>query len=118
MKDRTGKINMLTRRRWIAASTGSLMLSALGGARGEESSAPDGTSDEVLIALPGKKPLIKRTFRPPNFETPLADLRRTFTANDAFFVRDHLAVIPEIDARTWRVRSDRLSWWPACSRPV
>src|ERR1700722_17438182 len=104
MNDRTGEIDMLTRRRCIAASTGSLMLSALGGARGAESSALDGTSDEVLIALPGKKPLIKRTFRPPNFETPLADLSRAFTANDAFFVRYHLAVIPEIDARTWRLR--------------
>jgi DMSO/TMAO reductase YedYZ molybdopterin-dependent catalytic subunit len=104
MNDGTGKINMLTRRRWIAASTGTLMLGALGAARGQESSAPDGASDELLIALPGKKPLIKRTFRPPNFETPLADLRRTFTANDAFFVRYHLSAIPEIDARTWRLK--------------
>jgi sulfite dehydrogenase len=81
---------MLTRREWIA-STGSLMLSALGPARG---AAPEGASTEALIALPGKKRLIKRTFRPPNYETPLADLRRTFTANDTFFVRYHLAAIP------------------------
>ena len=56
-----------------------------------------------LIALPGKKPLIKRTFRPPNFETPLADLQRPFTANDAFFVRYHHALIPEVDPREWRL---------------
>jgi DMSO/TMAO reductase YedYZ molybdopterin-dependent catalytic subunit len=95
---------MLTRREWIAASTGTMMLSALGGARSEDASEPRGTSEDILIALPGKKPLIKRSFRPPNFETPLADLRRPFTANEAFFVRYHLAAIPEIDAGTWRLR--------------
>jgi len=95
---------MLTRREWIAASTGSLMWSALGGARAAASAVPDGADAETLIALPGKKPLIKRTFRPPNFETPLADLRGAFTANDAFFVRYHLAVIPQVDVRTWRLR--------------
>jgi sulfite dehydrogenase len=91
---------MLTRRDWIT-SGGCLMLSTLGRARiarAEEAGA------EALIALPGKKPLIKRSFRPPNYETPLADLRTPFTANDAFFVRYHLANIPQIDARTWRLR--------------
>jgi DMSO/TMAO reductase YedYZ molybdopterin-dependent catalytic subunit len=62
------------------------------------------TATPGLAALSGKKPLIRRTFRPPNFETPLADLRSEFTANDAFFVRYHLANIPEVDARTWRLR--------------
>ena len=61
-------------------------------------------SESPLVALPGKKPLIRRTFRPPNFETPLADLRSAFTPNDAFFVRYHLASIPEVDARAWRLR--------------
>ena len=56
-----------------------------------------------LSALPGKKPLIRRTFRPPNFETPLADLRERFTRNDAFFVRYHLPVIPEIEPGAWRL---------------
>jgi len=33
---------------------------------------PEGTlSSAVLEALPGKKPLIKRSFRPPNYETPV-----------------------------------------------
>src|SRR5260370_40963332 len=35
-----------------------------------------------LIALPGTRPLIKRTFRPPNFETPQVNLREAFTANN------------------------------------
>jgi DMSO/TMAO reductase YedYZ molybdopterin-dependent catalytic subunit len=105
---------MLTRRDWIAASSGALLLSALGGARSENSAGTAGDSADVLIALPGKKPLIKRTFRPPNFETPLSDLRRPFTANDAFFVRYHLAVIPEIEPRTWRLRVGG----PSTSRPL
>jgi DMSO/TMAO reductase YedYZ molybdopterin-dependent catalytic subunit len=92
---------MLTRREWLAGSAGALMLNAL---RGAETPGPVGAPPDVLIALPGKKPLIKRSFRPPNFETPLADLRGAYTANDAFFVRYHLAAIPQIDARTWRLR--------------
>jgi DMSO/TMAO reductase YedYZ molybdopterin-dependent catalytic subunit len=80
------------------------MLGALPMVRGNDAVEPRGAADNILVALPGKKPLIKRTFRPPNFETPLVDLRRPFTANDAFYVRYHLAVIPEIDTRTWRLR--------------
>lgn len=72
-------------------------------------SAFGGLPAESLIALPGKQPLIKRTFRPPNYETPLADLRVPYTRNDTFFVRYHLANIPEIDARTWRLRIDGAS---------
>ena len=63
-----------------------------------------GTRDEaVLEALPGKKPLIKLTYRPPNYETPLEYFRTPLTTNDAFFVRYHLAGIPEVDAATWRL---------------
>jgi len=95
---------MLTRREWLTGSAGTLLCGALSGARGAESPSPSSEPEELLIALTGKKPLIKRSFRPPNFETPLADLRRAFTANDAFFVRYHLAVIPEIEVRSWRLR--------------
>jgi len=62
-----------------------------------------GAGGEVLEALPGKRALIRRAFRPPNFETPLAGLVPEFTPNDLFFVRYHLAGIPEVDARTWRL---------------
>jgi DMSO/TMAO reductase YedYZ molybdopterin-dependent catalytic subunit len=61
-------------------------------------------ADEGLVALAGKRPLIRRTFRPPNFETPLAGLRNAFTRNEDFFVRYHLANIPEVDPRAWRLR--------------
>jgi len=89
---------MITRRDLIQGSIG-LALCPAAGAAAQGVSTP-----EPLIALPGKKPLIKRSFRPPNFETPLVDLRAAFTANDAFFVRYHLAGIPQIDARAWRLR--------------
>ena len=58
---------------------------------------------EELFALPGKQPLIKRSFRPPNFETPVGQFTDVLTPNDRFFVRWHLASIPEIDPRTWRL---------------
>ena len=52
---------------------------------------------------PGKRPLIKRTYRPPNFETPLEVFEQIFTPNDAFFVRYHLARIPEVAAAQWKL---------------
>jgi DMSO/TMAO reductase YedYZ molybdopterin-dependent catalytic subunit len=92
---------MVTRRRVVAGSIGGLLLSSL---NAPLAFAAAEAVDEPLVQLPGKRPLIKRTFRPPNYETPLADLRPQFTANDTFFVRYHLASIPEIDPRTWRLR--------------
>jgi len=84
---------------WLA---GGVPVPARAGDLTEGATGRGGT--EALIALPGKKPLIKRSFRPPNYETPLADLARAFTANEAFFVRYHLAVIPEVDVGAWRLR--------------
>ena len=68
---------------------------------------PEGVYDTAILdALPGKKPLIKLTYRPPNYETPLSHFTSEFTPNDAFFVRYHLAGIPEeIDAAQSRPRS-------------
>jgi hypothetical protein len=51
-----------------------------------------------------KKPLIKLSYRPPDYETPVSYFETAITPNDASFVRYHLAVIPEIDAREWRLR--------------
>ena len=65
---------------------------------------PEGArSNAVLEALPGKKPLIKLSYRPPNYETPLEYFRTAITPNDAFFVRYHLSNIPEVDVRTWKI---------------
>jgi DMSO/TMAO reductase YedYZ molybdopterin-dependent catalytic subunit len=57
----------------------------------------------TLEALPGKKPLIKLSYRPPNYETPIEYLRTAITPNDEFFVRYHLSDIPEVDAKTWKL---------------
>jgi DMSO/TMAO reductase YedYZ molybdopterin-dependent catalytic subunit len=58
----------------------------------------------TLELLPDKKPLIKRSFRAPNYETPIEYFNDVFTPNDAFFVRWHLNVIPEdITAENWRL---------------
>ncbi len=65
---------------------------------------PAGTLESSLLdALPGKRPLIKRSFRPPNYETPIDYFAQEFQPNDAFFVRYHLANIPEIDPAAWKL---------------
>src|SRR5580765_1946007 len=66
---------------------------------------PEGMlSSSILEALPGKVPLIKKTWRPPNYETPVSYFNETFTPNDAFFVRYHLSNIPEVAAASWQVK--------------
>ena len=65
---------------------------------------PDGTRSEAMLdTLPGKKPLIKLSYRPPNYESPIEYLRTDITPNDAFFVRYHLSNIPRVDVATWRL---------------
>jgi DMSO/TMAO reductase YedYZ molybdopterin-dependent catalytic subunit len=83
-----------------------LLLASAGGWLACRAGAGDaGTLDtDALAALPGKKPLIRRSFRPPNFETPLADLAAPLTRNDAFFVRYHLPIIPRLDPDAWRLQ--------------
>src|SRR5215216_3278106 len=105
---------MITRRHLLEmAGTGAALVSgasfsrfaaAQGSALNLPPALPAGTRAEaVLDALAGKKPLIKLTYRPPNYETPIEYFRDAITPNDAFFVRYHLANIPEVDARTWKV---------------
>src|SRR5215468_5256096 len=65
---------------------------------------PEGVrASAVLESLPGKKPLIKLSYRPPNYETPIEYFRTAITPTDAFFVRYHLSVIPEVNANTWKM---------------
>jgi DMSO/TMAO reductase YedYZ molybdopterin-dependent catalytic subunit len=110
---------MITRRSLLeAAGTGAVLAGAehalsrtfvspaeaQGAALSLPAQLPEGTRREaVLDALPGKKPLIKLSYRPPNYETPIELLRSAITPNDAFFVRYHLADIPEVSAETWRL---------------
>lgn len=98
---------MINRRDWLLGASGAWLLSrdATSPVMAGIADARAGTVDmDQLIALPGKRPLIKRTFRPPNFETPVAALGSLYTANDAFFVRYHLGEIPEVNATTWRLQ--------------
>lgn len=76
---------------------------------------PAGTLEESMLSvLPGKHPLIKRTMRPPNYETPVEALDEMLTPNSRFFVRWHLSVIPDIDPRAWQLRVSG----DAAQRPV
>jgi DMSO/TMAO reductase YedYZ molybdopterin-dependent catalytic subunit len=103
---------MKTRREFLRVSAGGLLLA--GGVRCVEFahaandlgpvSLPSGTLESAQLAsLPGKLPLIKKSFRPPNFETPVAYFNEAFTPNNVFFVRYHLAAIPEVAAAQWKL---------------
>jgi len=90
-----GTLAVLSPARIFAAEVGS--SGALGFAE-----LPDGTlAEQFLYTLPGKVPLIKKTYRPPNFETPIEYFRAPITPNKAFFVRWHLAGIPQVKAKDW-----------------
>jgi sulfite dehydrogenase len=65
---------------------------------------PEGVASIATMGtLPGKKPLIQLADRPPNYEAPLEYLRTQITPNDQFFVRYHLADIPNVDAKTYKI---------------
>jgi len=66
---------------------------------------PEGLgSYAVMGTLPGKQPLIQLSDRPPNYEAPIEYLRTAITPNDQFYVRYHLSDIPEIDAKTYKIK--------------
>ena len=104
---------MLTRRHLITAVAGSVVggsdlalksLTAAAASINRPSALPEGTrSNTILDALPGKKPLLKLSYRPPNYETPIEYFRTAITPTDAFFVRYHHSLIPEVDVRTWKL---------------
>jgi DMSO/TMAO reductase YedYZ molybdopterin-dependent catalytic subunit len=104
--------HMTARRRFLKATAGAAAL--FGGLRyipaanaagmPARAALPGGAMESgVLEALPGKLPLIKKSFRPPNFETPVRLLGSAYTPNDAFFVRYHLAAIPEVALAGWKL---------------
>ncbi|MDM7955234.1 MAG: molybdopterin-dependent oxidoreductase [Blastomonas sp.] len=67
---------------------------------------PFGNGTRSMVQMPGKRPMILLTTRPPQLETPFAVFDEgLITPNDAFFVRYHLSGLPsEIDPRTFRLR--------------
>jgi DMSO/TMAO reductase YedYZ molybdopterin-dependent catalytic subunit len=69
-----------------------------------EGGLPQGLYETATLeALPGKRPLIRLTTRPLNYETPQSYFAGAITPNDAFFVRYHLSAIPRVNAANWRL---------------
>src|SRR6187402_775028 len=108
-RDQSGAINtpFMLRRRFLQTSglltAGSLLgrplLSHAADAAGPRVTLPFANGARELATFPQKRPLILLTSRPPQLETPFAVFNEgVITPNDAFFVRYHLAAIPqEID---------------------
>jgi DMSO/TMAO reductase YedYZ molybdopterin-dependent catalytic subunit len=95
----------MTTRRKLLQVAGGLALGGRGLLELAGAALPSGAQESQLLdRLAGKQPLLKRSFRPPNYESPLSYLDGPITPNDKFFVRWHLANIPTVDARTWRLR--------------
>jgi sulfite dehydrogenase (cytochrome) subunit A len=101
---------MTTRRQVLQWSAGAMLASGAIVPRGAAAAGdapgfldlPAGAIEQSdLETLPGKVPLIKRAWRPPNYETPVQYFAEDITPNRAFFVRWHLASIPEISAANW-----------------
>jgi DMSO/TMAO reductase YedYZ molybdopterin-dependent catalytic subunit len=66
---------------------------------------PFANGERPLAKFPQKRPLIVQTSRPPQLETPFSVFNEgVITPNDAFFVRYHLANVPQsIDPATFRL---------------
>ncbi len=96
---------MVGRRQFLKKAAGS--LASLGGLsllqRSVFAAATGAEESAILDALPGKEALIKKTYRPPNYETPVSYFDTPFTPNNRFFVRYHNAVIPEVKVSEWRL---------------
>jgi hypothetical protein len=73
----------------VAAGTRVLLPGTAWGGERLRAAHADGSvrGSGLLEALPGKWPLIRRTRRPPNFETPLSYFKDWLTPNRAFYVR-------------------------------
>jgi DMSO/TMAO reductase YedYZ molybdopterin-dependent catalytic subunit len=96
---------MPTRRLFLRTVAGGIVLANAGlMARRAQGQLPQGTLDSAAReALPGKQSLIRRSVRPPNYESPVDFFDDAITPNDRFFVRWHLSDIPRIDPGSWRL---------------
>jgi DMSO/TMAO reductase YedYZ molybdopterin-dependent catalytic subunit len=64
---------------------------------------PAGDAEVTLGMLPGKRPLVRLSEQPLNYESPIDYLGAAITPNEAFFVRYNLSDVPRIDAERWRL---------------
>lgn len=95
---------MVSRRALLAGSVSLAASRAFAASPPLATGLAPGVADVAeMEALPGKRPLIRLSHRPPNYETPVSYLTGPITPNDAFFVRYHLADIPQIDPAQWRL---------------
>lgn len=98
---------MVSRRTVLAGVSTLVATRALGAGAPVSPGTPAGVAEvATLEALPGKRPLIKLTYRPPNYETPVSSFTGPITANEDFFVRYHLADIPQVDPARWLLKVD------------
>jgi DMSO/TMAO reductase YedYZ molybdopterin-dependent catalytic subunit len=104
-------VRPLPARRRFVQGAGLLALGAspLGALAAQAVRAGDGVTladgPRPLVRYPGKRPLVRVSTRPPHLETPFSAFNEgPITANDAFFVRYHLANIPlSVDLATFRL---------------
>ncbi len=95
---------MFNRRKILQSAAAAAVMAPIA-ARADTVTMPFANGVRPLITVPGKRPLIGLSVRPPQLETPFAVFNEgLLTPNDAFFVRYHLAGIPtEIDPDTYQV---------------
>ena len=75
---------------------GAAALAASGAASAAEVELPFANGERPTATFPQKRPLILQTARPPQLETPFAVFDEgLLTPNDAFYVRYHLAGLPD-----------------------
>jgi DMSO/TMAO reductase YedYZ molybdopterin-dependent catalytic subunit len=94
----------LPRRNFLAGAAASLLPARVLGQEGRYLHSFD-NGERPLVQLPGKRPLIGLTSRPPQLETPFEVFNESvLTPNDAFFVRYHLSDLPtQIDPAAFRL---------------
>ncbi len=94
----------MTTRRALLQAAGSVALVGSDLIRTVSAALPSGAlGSQRLEAIAGKRPLIRRSARPPNYESSLSCFDTPLTPNDCFFVRWHHAGIPTVNASAWRL---------------
>jgi DMSO/TMAO reductase YedYZ molybdopterin-dependent catalytic subunit len=112
---------MLTRREWLRATARLGVAASLGTWTASrprfhpaaqtprdatptrwDTRAPLGAQGGVAASF-GKDKLIRRSIRPPDYETPVALLDSFITPIEHFFVRSHLPVPSALDAAAWKL---------------
>ncbi len=92
------------RRHFIAGSLAGLLACPLR-AQTPSMTLPFANGERPLVKLPGKRPMIGLTMRPPQLETPFAIFDEgLLTPNDAFFVRSSQSALPlNLDPAAFRL---------------